>query len=127
MRLDSILQCLEDNGIGIQGTDLFAHRMPYTTQNGVLVRQKLIGDIIDGDLPLYIKAEFQVIVRDPQYEDGYLKMQTIMEALTISETSLQNFYVKRMRPLRNPVVYPVSEGDLIEMSVIFECVHVENT
>ena len=124
MKLESIAAKLEEDGVGIQGQTLFVHRMPESISAGVLLLNRLSGTPINHELPGLRKTSFQVIVRDTDYTSGFTKAEQISELLSIEDQALGNMNIHWILPKHEPVVYPVSRGDLLEISVNFEAVYV---
>lgn len=74
-----IAQMLEDNGVGVFGTDLFVGREPASPPNAITVYDTGGGDPFPGvssDNP-----SVQVRVRNASYLDGWDKAITVKDAL----------------------------------------------
>lgn len=122
--LEALAQLLENAGLGVQGESIFVHMMPSTVGQGVLLLGPLSGTPIDHELPNYRKTHFQAIVRHKSYSSGKALAEAVSNALTLINTTLPGYNVKFILPRHEPVVFPVSEGDFLEISVNFEAVYV---
>lgn len=125
MKLEPVLQKLVDDGLGVAGQDLFVHRMPDTVTVGALLLSKLSGTPIDHELPGYRKTSFQVIVRHTDYVQGEQLAEQISSALTIRNAQVGSLKVKYIQPMHEPVIFPISEGDHLEISVNYDAVYVQ--
>ena len=125
MNLKPIAEYLESQGLGTGGRDLFVNYMPEDVQQGILLMNKLSGTPIDWELPGYRRSGFQLIVRHTDDEAGLLMAEQLSDALTLTNTTLTGMLVKVIRPKHEPVVYPVSKGDYLEISVNFEAIYVK--
>lgn len=128
MKLDALAQILIDEGIATAGVDLFIHKMPSNIKVGVLLLNKLSGTPIDFELPGYRRTGFQVIVRHTDYAQGIMLANNVSTALTFKgvESTLGDMLIKHILPKHEPVVFPVSEGDFLEISVNFDAVYIQN-
>ena len=124
MKLEPIAEALEVGGIGTRGTSIFIHRMPEKVTAGILLLSRLTGTPIDREIPGLRKTSFQVIVRGRDYANGYNLAEQISALLTIEGGMLGDINIHWILPKHEPVVYPVSKGDLLEISVNFEAVYV---
>lgn len=125
MKLEPIAEFLEDEGIGTAGKDLFVYHMPEGVSEGVLLVSPLSGEKIDYELPNYRVSKFQVIVRHSSYREGVALAVMVMNAITLSNTDVLNgIFVKYMRPRHEPVVFPSSKGDNLEISVNYDAVYI---
>lgn len=120
MNLSDVAEYVEDLGYGSQGKNLFIHHVPTTATKGIFLLSPLSGDRIDYELEGYKKTSFQVIVRDPNYQDGHELSKTLMKELRLANQDLASTHVIYMRPRHEPIVYPNSDGDYLEMSVNYD-------
>lgn len=128
MRLEPLAQILADAGVGVIGATIFVYHMPENVTDGVLLRQPLQGTEIDYELPGYVKTDFQLIVRSSTYADGFDLVERATQALTFEHvTTLADRQINYQRPRTEPIVYPRSDANVIEMSVNFECSFVRIT
>ena len=124
MDMMPIANKLQSLNLGEQGKTLFINFMPMECKNGILLRSPLSGTQIDHELPGYYKTEFNVIVRGHDYMAAAAKMQQVMTALCIFETTLDGVQFKYVRPKTLPVTFPVSEGNFFEIQVGFDANYV---
>lgn len=121
MILKEMAMILEANNIGSLGTDLFIHSMPYDISIGVLLLNRMSGDLIDHELKGIRRGGFQVIVREANYDDTLIN--SIIPLLTIQGKIINGLDVKYILPKSDPIVYPATDGNNIEYSVNFDAVY----
>lgn len=124
MNLESIAKEIQRAGLATMKTDLFIENIPAAVKEGVLLRGDFFGTPINHELPGYRKTEFQVIVRTANYKVGKKKAEDISILLTFDNRDLTGMAMKYIRPIHEPVAYPLSPGDLLEFSVNFEAAYV---
>ncbi len=110
---------LEANGAGKIRESIFINMIPIRVNNGILLRNPLVGTAIDYEMKGYYRTEFQVIVRAANYESGESLMQKVFQILTLEETQVGDMHIKHCYPRFEPVVYPISDGNLLEFSTDF--------
>lgn len=120
MNLLPLVERLQDQKVGAMGKTLFINMLPIDTPLAVLLRNSLTGTEIDYELPGYSKTQFQAIVRAPSYPQGESLMKKLTTALTFLDITVGNYYFNYCRPRTEPVVFPLSEGNLLEFSVYFD-------
>lgn len=119
MNLMPVAQKLEDDGFGVMGTSIFINMIPIECPEGILLRNKLSGTIVDYELPGYYKTTFQLIVRTQDYAAGDTLIEGICEKLTLNNKMLGAMRFIYMRPITLPVVFPLSKGNLLEFAADF--------
>ena len=123
--LDEMAAHLENEGVAQAGKTVFTNSLPSEVILGIGLFGKLTGDPIDHEVPGLRKTSFQLVVRCQNFDEGYELIQQAMDALTITkERSLPEFHINYVRPKHDPVSYPVSDGNLIELSVNFDACYV---
>lgn len=122
MNLMPIAQALENAGLGMMGQTIFINMIPIECPQGILLRSPLSGTKIDYELPGYYRTKFQLIVRAGSYAAGEALAASVFAALTIKETQLGTMYVRYMRPMTKPAVFPLSKGNLLEFAAYFDVV-----
>lgn len=125
MNLLPLVSVLESAGLGVAATSIFINMIPAECPNGILLRNKLQGTRIDYELPGYYKTSFQVIVRSENYASGEAKIASVLSSLTMRDIQVDSMYVKYMRPITRPVVFPLSNGNLLEFASDFDIVFTE--
>lgn len=125
MNLMPLVDRLEADGVGVKAKTLFINMIPVDAPKGVLLRNNLNGTPIDYELPGYFKTDFQVIARAPTYQEGDALIASVFDSLTVSETQIGSLYIRYMRPRTKPVVFPISQGNLLEFSTVFDVVFME--
>ena len=124
MNLEMIADKLQDDGVGKNGRSIFINSMPLEATAGILLRPPYIGTPIDYELPGYRKTKFNAAVRGKNYKEAKALADKVMESLTFYETAFPGVEVKFVRPVAEPVSFPVSDGAMIEFLMIFEAVYV---
>ena len=116
----SIAQILSDAGIASTGESLFINMMPISVSNGVLLRNPINGTKIDYEINGHYNTEFKVIVRTTNYQTGADMMTAIFEALTLTNETLEDISIKQCYPDNEPISYPISEGNILELATDFK-------
>lgn len=79
MLADDIAQYINDNAIGVLGTNLFEGNLPDTPDNAIVVIETG-GTQPDRDLPLR-SPTFQVYIRNVSYSSGRTKLEAVRALL----------------------------------------------
>jgi hypothetical protein len=114
--------------LGKAGLDLFCHKMPSEITKGLVVMGDLAGSEIDHELVNWRIGQIQVILRDTDHASGLRRARAVMDALTVMHRDLPpagggpGIRLRRLRPIHDPIVYPRSEGDVLEFSLNFEAI-----
>jgi hypothetical protein len=127
MNMMPLADRLESLGLGLKGTTLFIHMLPTETGNAILLRSPLSGTRINHELPGYYRSEFQLIVRTPaaDYEAGQALVSQVVAALTLTDTQIGPQFFNYCRPRTQPITFPLSKGNLLEISLTFEVNFIE--
>lgn len=120
MNLMPLVTELQARKVGTMGKTLFINMLPVGTPSGVMLRNSLSGTEIDYELPDYFRTDFQMIVRAGSYPSGEALIEKATKALTFNDKQLGNLHFNYSRPRTEPVVFPLSEGNLLEFSVYFD-------
>lgn len=120
MNLISLAEHLQANKVGTMGKTIYINMLPIDVSLAVLLRNSLTGTEIDYELRGYTKTQFQAIVRAPGYPQGEALMEKLTNALTITDTAIGAYYFNYCRPRTEPVVFPLSNGNLLEFSTYFD-------
>jgi hypothetical protein len=125
VKLESIAEKLQTAGVGQQGQTIFINHMPSETL-GVLLRTPFSGSQLDHELPGFRKTSFQMVVRDASHGAAMTKMTAAVAALaTELETDFpQGMKVKYMRQRNDPIMFPLSAGNLVELLVNIDAAYV---
>lgn len=120
----NIAQHLDDSGVGSltgRAKDIFVFQMPDSVNSGFLLKDAPLGTPIDHELPGYYTTEFYAIVRATEHAKGEASANAMSTALTVNESGLVGgLAVNFIRPRIVPMVFPVSDGDYIELLVIYD-------
>ena len=120
MDLLPLASFLQTNNFGQPGVSLFVEQMPADCVAGILLRPSTRGTKVDYELPGYYKGKFKLSVRGSDYPTCKAQIESIIAALTVTNTQIGTMFFKFMRPLTLPMSYPLSKSDLIEYAVDFE-------
>lgn len=126
MNLIPIAEFLEGADLGVMGDTIFINMIPVDAPKGILLRNFLSGTKIDYELPGYYKTGFRLIVRARDYQEGYALITAACEALTVQNEQIDDMSVTYMRPLTEPVVFPLSKGNLLEFATDIDIVFVRS-
>ena len=124
MILESIADYLEEKRYGREGEGLFIWHMPDDIKEGILLIDSIVGTRINHELTGYRKGKFQVIIRTQDYTEGYELISRISDSLTILDADMKTVIVKYIRPRTDPIVFPISKGDNLEMTVVFDTAYI---
>lgn len=124
MNLEMIAAKLQDDSVGVIGKTIFINHMPVKTEVGILLRPPYIGTPIDYELPKYRRTKFNLSVRGKNYSEANALVKAAMVSLTFEDALLSDCQVLYVRPMTEPVSFPISDGGLVEFLVIFEAVYV---
>ena len=124
MNLMPIANRIHATSLGTKGVDLFIRMMPAEAANAILLRDPLSGTKINHELPNYFHTEFQLIVRATGYEAGQTTSDAVIALLTFGELTLETQAFKYCRPRTLASAFPLSKGNLVEYSVMFDCCYV---
>lgn len=120
MNLLPLVEYLQAKKVGTMGKTLYINMLPIGVPTAVLLRNSLNGTKIDYELPGYSRTQFQAIVRAPGYPQGEALMEKLTAALTLTDKAIGSYHFNYCRPRTEPVVFPLSEGNLLEFSVYFD-------
>ena len=126
-KLDSVVELLENAGIAKAGEDLYIYSMPENVRSGILVLDDPDTPTeIDEYLPKLKKSDFRCIVRGNDYEQAMNLAYMVREELDKYEvTTTTGLKFLRIKPTYDPIAYPVSGGDVIEVSVNLWAAYIE--
>jgi hypothetical protein len=96
---------------------IYVNHMPASVTKGILLRQDYLGIQIVPELPGYFKTTFQVILRNPDMQDGADLAERVSAALTQERKVIGEMTVNYLRPRHKPIPYPASKGDQFEFLV----------
>lgn len=130
--LEQLAAVLAAANLGTPGQSLFIHRMPAEIQQGILLLTPLAGMEIDHELPGWRRGGFQMIVRATSANNAIQLALSAGTALTWAQpktlAAISLYPAMRVlfcRPLHDPIMYPRSDGNLIEASVNFEMAYIK--
>lgn len=125
-KLEAVASILNTAGIAISGTNLYIHNMPSGSQSGIM----LLDDPdtpteIDEYIPKLKKSNFRAIVRGKSYEEAMGLANQVCETLNLHNHTVDGLKFLRLRPTYDPIAYPISESDVIEVSVNLWAAYIE--
>lgn len=123
MKLMPLANLLEAYGLGVKAETLFLDMLPAEAEQAILLRNPLSGTPINHELPGYFETEFHVIVRTParEYQAGSDLIDGVVKALTMANEQVEDHWFNYCRPRTEPIVFPLSDGNLLEFTVTFDC------
>jgi hypothetical protein len=124
MKLDVLARKLQDDGIGAMGKTIFLGNMPQDATKAIILKNSPLGTPIDPELPGYRKCRFHAAVRDETYSLGMKLAESVSKSLTMAEKVLPGMSIQLMRPVIEPMGFPLSDSNIFEFLVIFEAVYV---
>lgn len=127
MNLMPIADLLEESSLGIKGESIFINMMPPEAKTAILLKNRLVGTKIDWELPGFYQTKFAVVIRGTDYsigEKGGL-VDMVVATLTLGPRQLGDMQINYIRPLYHPVVFPLSNGNILEWNVEFSACYVE--
>lgn len=125
MHLESVAEYLQEQGVSVQGKDLFVGEMPVECQIGAILLDRYSGTPINPYLPRYRQTGFRVAVRSVDRLKCLELAEKITATLTIfAETPMSEILVKQMIPQTDPRPYRRSAGGYWECEVDFETSYV---
>ncbi|WP_323016476.1 phage tail terminator protein [Castellaniella sp.] len=102
---------------------LFINDLPASATAGVLIKEGYSGAQIDPEIKGRRQARFQIAIRDVRAKTAASKAlaHQIMDALDIpGDVPITNgIFIKSCRPLTEPISYPITDGDNIEVTLNF--------
>lgn len=116
----SVAQLIYEAGIASAEETLFINMMPIAVNNGILLRSPINGTKIDYEINGYYNTEFKVIVRTTNYQTGAEMMQSVFNALTLTDVIANDILIKQCYPDNEPISYPISEGNILELASDFK-------
>jgi len=124
VNLEHIVDYLHQSGVGVKGKTLFAYSMPKQP-NGILVLARSPISIHP-----YQKGRsdgtFQVAVRGTRYEEITAKADEVVSALTGEGLVMGTLHFLSVMPIHQPLIYPRSDGSMLEASVNFNFIVIQN-
>lgn len=127
LKLEAVAEILENQGVAIFGDDLYIYAMPEQMQSGIL----LLDDTdtpteVDEYIPKLRKSNFRAIVRGDGYKSAMEKAYLVRDALNVYERQASNgLKFLRLKPTYDPIAYPTSMGDVVEVSVNLWTAYIE--
>lgn len=113
-----VAQFLEDEGFGNLGVNIFRDNMPAKAIPALLVTQQT-ADRIHPDVDCYAIGVFEVVAREKTFDAARATLNSVTDVMNGGKT-LGNMRFLHLRALNTPLVYPVTDADQVEASVLFE-------
>lgn len=126
-KLDGVAEILVAEGIATPGVSLYIYNMPENMQNGVvLLDDPDMPTEIDEYIPKLKKSNFRAVVRGGNFVDAMQLARQVQTALDkYNYTASNGLKFLRIKPTYDPIPYPVSESDVIEVSVNLWTAYIE--
>lgn len=122
MNLEAIGEFLQDEGVGSVGRNIFIYKMPDKIDSAILLRDRLQGDRIDHETGL-LKGGLQLVARAVNQPKARQAAREASKALNLRNVTLGDMTIKMLLPRGEPVVFPASDGQLIEALVVFDAIY----
>ena len=122
MNLEAIGEYLQGEGVGSVGRNIFIYKMPDKIESAILLRDRLQGDRIDHETGL-MRGGLQLIARAVSQTQAKQLAQAAATALSLRDTVVEDMDIKLLLPRGEAVVFPVSDGQLIEALVVFDAIY----
>lgn len=125
MKLEPIASWLQQQGVAVQGQDLFINFIPQG-MSGILLRDDFGGTRIDHELPGFYKGSFMVIARHADYATSKgLAKSAVATLQLLANTTVDGVSFRYLRPRALPFVYAPSPGQMVESSVTVDACFVD--
>lgn len=127
IKLEAVREILENEGIAKFGEDLYIYAMPEGVQNGILLTDDTDSPTeVDEYIPKLKKSDFRAIVRGNGYQKAMALANRVSAALNKYDYEATNgLKFLRLKPTYDPIAYPLSESDVIEVSVNLWTAYIE--
>jgi len=127
MKLEAVVELLENAGIAKRGVDLYIYSMPESVTSGVLALDDSDSPTErDEYIPKLKRSDFRVIVRGNDYMEAMTLANMVANELDKYEVTTSNgLKFLRIKPTYDPIAYPISNGDVIEVSVNLWAAYIE--
>lgn len=122
MNLEAIAEYLQGEGVGAVAKTIFCYKMPDKVESAILLRDRLQGDRIDHETGL-MKGGFQLIARAKTQSGAKSLAREAAVVLSMLNKRVEDMEIKYLLPRGEPVVFPVSDGQLVEALVVFDAAY----
>lgn len=119
MNLSSMVEFLQQKGLGVPGQNLFAYAMPDSIAQGLLLTAQMPIQRDMYVLELY-RGEFQVIARGSTHDELIARLNSVSDTLTLQGDVIGTMHFRFIVPMHAPLVFPRAESRLLEASVNFK-------
>jgi hypothetical protein len=130
MRVQPLAQLLQTKGLGTVGQTIFVDSMPPALELAIMLNAGIMADPVSPELPGYHPSgKFQAIVRCRNPDDGFTLIRQVIAALATEQRitltdSVASMMFNFIRQQGEPMNYPASAANLVEISVNFDCNYV---
>ena len=101
-----------------RGTNLFINQMPIDTPMALMLKNSYAGIEIDPYIPGMRSGKIVLVGRGTNYQKLSELMHHAIEVLRINDSRLSDtIHAHSIRPMTEPLVYPTSIANQVEMSV----------
>ena len=124
MDLQAIVDRIEIEGLGVPGVNLFRMFMPASVEEGLVVLPSQLPVEIDMYTTVKRQGQFRVVARGIDWDGPRNLLMEVSKVLHGEGLQFGEEYYFYMIPQHEPLLYPLSDGDLVEGSVSFNCCYV---
>ncbi len=114
MILESLAAYFESLNLGAQGQSIFINMMPLECSQGILLRGEYSGMKYDYELLGFFKGRIRLITRSLTYQGAMTLINQVLTTLPTTEATIDTFDVRYLRPLTQPIGFPVTKGNYFE-------------
>ena len=116
-----LLNYMQDQGLGTIGVDLFRDNMPTSSRvpRGILITNQTRTKI-HPDVRGYVHGLFEITVREESFDAARQSADSVIDVMSSYGVTIGNMRFLFIRAYNTPLVYPVSDGSLVEASVLFD-------
>lgn len=121
--MSAMLLVLQDKGVGRIGEDLFRESMPHDATRGILI-YVLEPALIEPYVEPMRRGDIILVARHRTYDEARALACYASEVLLANGPFFGSTKFLNLRPEHEPLLYPQSDGDLIEAAVTlnFTCI-----
>jgi hypothetical protein len=131
MLFEPLAEYMEENVGSValkRGVNLFINAMPGSTVElafAVMLKNTYVGIGIDPEIGPLRKGKISLVVRGRDHRQVKSLIYDIMRVLTLDGKALSDgVTVRSIRPITEPLMYPVSISNSTEMSVNLSVIYV---
>lgn len=118
MNTKHVMDYLSAQGFGTPGVDLFRDNMPAKVTKGILVTNQTLTRR-NAYVQNYMSGVFEITARAKTFDEVRETMNSVSDAISGQGQVMGDLKFLIISPANDPLVYPVSDADHVEASVLF--------